>query len=134
MTSRDYYEILGVQRAADAAAIKSAYRKLALQFHPDKNPGDKDAEEKFKEINEAYAILSDAEKRAQYDRFGKAAFDGMSGGGGQGGFTDFSDIFSEVFGEAFGDFFGGGGRPGRRSGPERGGDLRYDLEITLEQA
>ncbi|MDX2235262.1 MAG: molecular chaperone DnaJ [Hyphomonadaceae bacterium] len=131
MTSRDYYEILGVQRNADAAAIKSAYRKLAMQFHPDQNPGDKAAEEKFKEINEAYAVLSDPEKRAQFDRFGKAAFEG---GGGFGAGADFSDIFSEVFGDAFGDLFGQ--RPGgrRSNGPERGADLRYDLEITLEQA
>lgn len=130
MSARDYYEVLGVARNADAAQIKSAYRKLAMQFHPDQNPGDKAAEERFKEINEAYAVLSDPEKRAQFDRYGKAAFEGM---GGAGGFGDFSDIFSEVFGEAFGDLFGA--RPGRRSnGPERGADLRYDFEITLEQA
>jgi molecular chaperone DnaJ len=132
MAARDYYEILGVPRTADAAQIKSAYRKLAMQYHPDQNPGDKSAEDKFKEINEAYAVLSDPEKRAQFDRFGKAAFDGM----GQGGFGpgDFSDIFSEVFGDAFGDLFGA--RPGgrRNAGPERGADLRYDFEITLEQA
>jgi molecular chaperone DnaJ len=130
--TRDYYEILGVARTADAATIKSAYRKLAMQFHPDQNPGDKAAEEKFKEINEAYAVLSDPEKRAKFDRFGKAAFDGMGPGGGFSG--DFSDIFSEVFGEAFGDLFGA--RPGGRrgNGPERGADLRYDFEISLEQA
>jgi DnaJ-class molecular chaperone len=132
MASRDYYETLGVQRGAEAAAIKSAYRKLAMQYHPDQNPGDKAAEEKFKEINEAYAMLSDPEKRGQYDRFGKAAFEGAQGGGG---YQDFSDIFNEVFGDAFGDLFGGGRGGGRRSnGPERGGDLRYDIEITLEQA
>ncbi|MBT9444494.1 MAG: molecular chaperone DnaJ [Hyphomonadaceae bacterium] len=133
MSSRDYYEILGVQRGAEAAAIKSAYRKLAMQYHPDQNPGDKAAEDKFKEINEAYAALSDPEKRAQYDRFGKAAFEGAQG---PGGYQDFSDIFNEVFGDAFGDLFGGGGRGGGRrpNGPERGGDLRYDIEITLEQA
>jgi molecular chaperone DnaJ len=131
-TSRDYYEILGVPRNADAAAIKSAYRKLAMQFHPDQNPGDKAAEDKFKEINEAYAVLSDPDKRAQFDRFGKAAFEGA---GGFGGGADFTDIFSEVFGDAFGDLFGA--RPGgarRSNGPERGADLRYDLEITLEQS
>ena len=133
MTTRDYYEILGVQRNADPATIKSAYRKLAMQYHPDQNPGDKEAEDKFKEISEAYAVLSDREKRAQFDRFGKAAFDGMGGGGFSG--ADFSDIFSEVFGDAFGDLFGqrGGGRR-NSNGPERGGDLRYDIEITLEQA
>lgn len=133
MPNRDFYEILGVPRSADAAAIKSAYRKLAMQYHPDQNPGDASAEEKFKEINEAYAVLSDPEKRARFDRFGRAAFDGGMGGGGFSG--DFSDIFSEVFGDAFGDLFGqrpGGGRRG--AGPERGGDLRYDIEITLEQA
>ncbi len=131
-TSRDYYDILGVARNADAATIKSAYRKLAMQFHPDQNPGDKAAEDKFKEINEAYAVLSDPEKRAQFDRFGKAAFEG---GAGFGAGADFSDIFSEVFGDAFGDLFGqrpGGARRG--TGPERGADLRYDLEITLEQS
>jgi molecular chaperone DnaJ len=133
MSHRDFYEILGVERSADAGAIKAAYRKLAMKYHPDQNPGDVSAEEKFKEINEAYAILSDAEKRAQYDRFGRAAFEGPGGGG----FTDFHDVFSEVFGDAFGDFFGGaagGARQARRSGPERGSDLRYDMEITLEQA
>lgn len=131
MASRDYYDILGVQRSADPATIKSAYRKLAMQYHPDQNPGDKAAEEKFKEINEAYAVLSDPEKRAAFDRYGKAAFEGAQGGGG---YQDFSDIFNEVFGDAFGDLFGGrqGGR--RSNGPERGGDLRYDIEITLEQA
>jgi molecular chaperone DnaJ len=137
MSGRDYYEILGVARTADAATIKSAYRKLALQSHPDQNPGDKDAEERFKEINEAYAVLSDDQKRAAYDRYGKAAFQGGGPGGpggfGPGGFTDFSDIFNEVFGDAFGDLFGA--RAQRRGGgPERGADLRYDVEITLEQA
>ena len=104
MASRDYYEILGVQRAADPATIKSAYRKLAMQYHPDQNPGDKAAEDQFEDINEAYAVLSDPEKRAQFDRFGKAAFEGAQGGGG---YQDFSDIFNEVFGDAFGDLFGG---------------------------
>jgi molecular chaperone DnaJ len=137
MSDRDYYEILGVPRTADAATLKSAYRKLAMQFHPDQNQGDPTAEEKFKEINEAYAILSDAQKRSAYDRFGKAAFQGGGGpggpGAGQGGFTDFSDMFNEVFGDAFGDLFGARG-PRRSGGPERGSDLRYDIEITLEQA
>ena len=140
MSNRDYYEVLGVARGADLAAIKSAYRKLAMKYHPDQNPGDATAEERFKELNEAYAVLSDPNKRALYDRHGKAAFQGGAGGGpgggGPGGFSDFSDLFNEVFGDAFGDLFGGGGRGPRRSGmgPERGADLRYDLEITLENA
>jgi molecular chaperone DnaJ len=134
MTDRDYYEILGVPRDADAAAIKSAFRKLAMKLHPDQNPGCKVSEEKFKELGEAYAVLSDPEKRAQYDRFGKAAFQNGAGGGpgfGPGGFADFSDLFNEIFGGEFGDIFARG-RP--RNGPERGSDLRYDKEITLEQA
>jgi molecular chaperone DnaJ len=130
--SEDYYATLGVQRTADPAAIKSAYRKLAMQWHPDQNPGNKDAEEKFKQINEAYAVLSDEQKRAAYDRYGKAAFQNGGGPGGAGGYTDFADIFNEVFGDAFGDLFGG--RQPRRGGAERGSDLRYDLEITLEDA
>ena len=138
-TTRDYYEILGVARDADAAAIKSAFRKLAMKLHPDQNPGCKVSEDKFKEIGEAYSVLSDPEKRAQYDRFGKAAFQGGGPGFGPGaaGFSDFSDIFNEIFGGGFDDIFargGGGGGRGPRNGPERGGDLRYDIEITLEQA
>ncbi|MDX2274245.1 MAG: molecular chaperone DnaJ [Hyphomonadaceae bacterium] len=133
-TNRDYYEILGVPRDADQAAIKSAFRKLAMKLHPDQNPGCKVSEEKFKEIGEAYAVLSDPEKRAQYDRFGKAAFQG-GGPGGPGGFAgaDFSDLFNEIFGGGFEDMFAGA-RRGPRNGPERGADLRYDVEITLEQA
>ncbi|MFZ4120207.1 MAG: molecular chaperone DnaJ [Caulobacterales bacterium] len=136
MADRDYYEILGVPRTADGDALKGAYRKLAMKYHPDQNLGDKAAEEKFKEINEAYAVLSDAQKRAAYDRFGKAAFQGGgqgAGPGGPGGFSDFSDIFNEVFGDAFGDLFGARGQR-RGGGAERGSDLRYDIEITLEQA
>ena len=133
---RDYYEILGVARDAKAEDIKKAYRKLAVKFHPDKNPGDHTAEEKFKELGEAYEALSDADKRAAYDRYGHAAFSGGMGGGGGGGFHDAADIFSQVFGGAFGggfeEFFGGGRR--QRSGKQRGSDLRYDLEITLEEA
>lgn len=133
---RDYYEILGVAKNADASEIKKAYRKLAVKFHPDKNPGDNTAEEKFKELGQAYEALSDPDKRAAYDRYGHAAFNGGMGGGGRGGFHDPADIFSQVFGGAFGggfeEFFGGGSR--KKSGKQRGSDLRYDLEITLEEA
>jgi molecular chaperone DnaJ len=135
----DYYEALGVSKDATAEQIKKAYRKLAMKFHPDRNPGDKGAEEKFKEIGEAYEVLSDADKRAAYDRYGHAAFQagGVGGGGhGGGGFHDPMDLFSQVFGTAFGggfeEFFGGGRR--QRSGRQRGSDLRYDLEISLEEA
>lgn len=134
MSDRDYYDILGVPRSADAEALKSAYRKLAMKYHPDQNQGDKSAEDTFKQINEAYAVLSDPQKRAAYDRFGKAAFSGGGpGAGGSAGFQDFSDIFNEVFGDAFGDLFGARGAR-RAGGAERGADLRYDIEITLEQA
>ena len=131
-TKRDYYEILSIHRTATEAEIKTSYRKLAMQYHPDRNPGNAEAEERFKEAAEAYAILSDAEKRAQYDRFGHA---GMGGAGGFSGFdpsvfSDFSDILGDIFG--FGDLFGGGRRGGRRS--QRGSDLRYDLELTFEEA
>jgi molecular chaperone DnaJ len=126
---RDYYEILGVPRGSDEAALKSAFRKLAMEHHPDRNGGSEEASTRFKEINEAYSVLSDPKKRAAYDQFGHAGVNGGQGGGA--GFTDINDIFSEVFGSAFGDMFGGGQR---RSGPARGQDLRYDLEITLEQA
>lgn len=136
MSARDYYEVLGVAREASDADIKSAYRKLALKHHPDRNPGDHAAEEKFKEAAEAYAVLADADKRARYDRFGHAGVTGASGGG-QGFdpsvFTGFEDILGglgDIFG--FGDVFGGGGR--RRGGPQRGADLRYDLEITFAQS
>lgn len=125
---RDYYEILGVNRNASETEIKKAFRKLAIQYHPDKNPGDKEAEEKFKEATEAYEILSDAQKRAQYDQFGHA---GVSGGGySNGGFggSPFGDIFSDIFG----DIFGGGA--GRRSQGRRGDDLLYNLEISFEEA
>ncbi len=130
---RDYYEILGVERSADDGVLKASYRKLAMEHHPDRNGGCEEAEGRFKEINEAYSILSDAQKRAAYDRFGHAGVNGSGGGGGGNGqFHDVNDIFSEVFGDVFGDMFGGRGR--QRSGPARGQDLRYDLEITLEQA
>ncbi len=131
---RDYYEILGVERSADDGALKASFRKLAMEHHPDRNGGCEEAEGRFKEINEAYSILSDPQKRAAYDRFGHAGVNGSGGGGGGGNgqFHDVNDIFSEVFGDVFGDMFGGRGR--QRSGPARGQDLRYDLEITLEQA
>lgn len=136
-TKRDYYEILGLERTADADTIKKAYRKLAMQFHPDRNPGDHEAESKFKEAAEAYEILSSADKRAQYDRFGHRAFQGGQGGGYQGGFTDINDIFSQ-FGDVFGDFFGGGGSPfgsqqqsRGRTGPRKGSDLRFLTEVEL---
>jgi len=131
---RDYYEILGVPRDADQATIKSAFRKLAMKLHPDQNPGCKISEEKFKELGEAYSVLSDPDKRAQYDRFGKAAFQNSGApGAGPGGFADFSDLFNEIFGGGFEEMFARGGR-GPRNGPQRGGDLRYDIEISLEQA
>ncbi len=128
LMSDDYYELLEIERTADDGTIKTSYRKLAMKFHPDKNPGCAESEAKFKSISEAYDVLKDPQKRAAYDRFGKAAF--QNGGGGQGqGFEGFSDIFENIFGE----FMGGGGR-GRQAGPRRGADLRYDLEITLEDA
>jgi molecular chaperone DnaJ len=136
MPKRDYYEILGLERGAGAEDIKKAYRKLALKFHPDKNPGDKGAEEKFKEIGEAYEILSDPQQRAAYDQYGHAAFDRRAGGfsRGAGGFHDPFEIFREVFGAGniFDDFFGGG-RPDPTQ-PQRGDDLRYDLELTFTEA
>ena len=126
---KDYYELLGVNRSAGEDEIKKAYRKLALQHHPDRNPGDKQAEEKFKEVSEAYSVLSDAQKRSQYDQFGHAAF-GESGPF-SGGF-DFSGGFEDVFGDIFGEFFGGGGS--RRRGRGRGEDLRYNLTLKFEEA
>jgi molecular chaperone DnaJ len=131
-TEIDFYELLEVERTADEAGLKAAYRRLAMKWHPDKNPGDAAAEQKFKAISEAYEVLKDGQKRAAYDRFGHAAFR-QSGGGGGGAqdFGGFSDIFESVFGEFMG---GGGGRGQRRGGPTRGNDLRYDLEMTLEEA
>lgn len=141
MDERDYYEVLGVSRDASQGDIKKSYRKLAMKHHPDQNPDDPKAEEKFKEIGEAYEVISDEEKRSAYDRYGHAAFkSGGGGGGGRGGFHDPMDIFSQVFGgggggSMFDDLFGGGGGRRRdRSGKKRGSDLRYDLEITLEEA
>ncbi|MDX1542090.1 MAG: molecular chaperone DnaJ, partial [Geminicoccaceae bacterium] len=132
MAKRDYYDVLGVRRGASANEIKQAFRKLALQHHPDRNPGDKAAEVRFKEINEAYEVLKDDQKRAAYEQFGHAAFEaGMAGRGAAAGF-DFGS-FADVFDDLFGDFVGAGG--GRRRGAQsRGADLRYNLEITLEEA
>lgn len=135
-TAADYYETLGVARGSDGPAIKSAYRKLAMKYHPDKNPDDASAEAKFKQINEAYDCLKDPQKRAAYDRFGHEAFQqGMNGGGGAGragpnDFGDIGDIFETIFGGAFGGGTGGGTRQENR----RGADLRYDMQITLEEA
>lgn len=132
---RDYYEVLGVEKNADDAAIKKAYRALAKKYHPDMNPGDAEAEKKFKEASEAYAVLSDPEKRKQYDQFGHAAFDGGAGGGGFGGF-DFSGAdFSDIFGDIFGDFFGGRRGAGRDSnGPMKGSNIRTSVRVTFEEA
>lgn len=136
-TKKDYYEVLGVDRNADDAALKKAYRALAKKYHPDMNPGDKEAEKKFKEASEAYAVLSDAEKRRQYDQFGHAAFEGGAGGagGGFGGF-DFSGAdFGDIFGDIFGDLFGGGRRGGRAgNGPMQGANIRKGVRITFEEA
>ena len=128
-SKRDYYETLGVSRDSDAGEIKKAYRKLALQYHPDRNPGDKEAEERFKEAAEAYEVLRDGEKRRIYDLYGHAGLEGT----GFTGFGGFEDIFS-AFGDIFEDFFGFGGRRSRRAGVRRGNDLRYDLELSLEEA
>ena len=134
VTKRDYYEVLSVERTATEEEIKRSYRKLAVKFHPDKNPDDPQAEEKFKELGEAYDVLMDAEKRPAYDRFGHAAF--AQGGAGRGGFHDPFDIFREVFGGGgggiFETFFGGSGAAGEDR--QRGSDLRYDMQITLEEA
>jgi len=125
--SDDYYELLEVERTADDGTIKSSYRRLAMRFHPDKNPGCADSEAKFKAISEAYDVLKDPQKRAAYNQYGKAAFQNGGGGGGDP-FGGFSDIFGDIF-----EQFTGGGR-GRQRGPQRGADLRYDMEITLEEA
>lgn len=127
---RDFYEVLGVERACDGAGLKAAFRKLAMQHHPDRNNGCGDATARFKEINEAYTVLADPQKRAAYDRFGHAGVNGMNGHSGAG-FADVHDIFNDVFGDVFGDMFG---RGQRSAGPARGQDLRYDLEVSLEQA
>ena len=135
-SKRDYYEVLGVSKDADDAAIKKAYRALAKKYHPDMNPGDAEAEKKFKEASEAYAVLSDAEKRRQYDQFGHAAFEGGAGGaGGFGGFDFNGADFGDIFGDIFGDLFGGGRRGGRaNNGPMKGANIRKSIRITFEEA
>ena len=136
-TKRDYYDVLGVDKSADATAIKKAYRKLAMKYHPDKNPGDKEAEEKFKEINEAYEVLSDETKRRNYDQFGHEGVNGQGVGGAGGfggqGFGGFDDIFGDIFGDMFGGGFSGGSRQ-RRRGPERGADIKQRVNISFEEA
>lgn len=130
---RDYYEVLGISKTADDAEIKKAYRVLAKKYHPDMNPGDAEAEKKFKEASEAYAVLSDPEKRRQYDQFGHAAFEG-GGAGGFGGFDFNSADFGDIFGDIFGDFFGGGRRRGANNGPMKGANIRTSVRITFEEA
>ncbi|MBB4286766.1 molecular chaperone DnaJ [Roseospira goensis] len=134
MSKRDYYDVLGVGKSAGADEIKKAYRKLAMKYHPDRNPDDRDAEQKFKDLNEAYEVLKDDQKRAAYDRFGHAAFEGGGPGGG-GGFHGFGGAggFADIFDEMFGEFMGGGRRGGGRQST-RGADLRYNMEIALEEA
>ena len=133
---RDYYEVLGVSKDADEATLKKAYRQVAKKYHPDMNPGDAEVEKKFKEASEAYAVLSDPEKRRQYDQYGHAAFEGGAGGaGGFGGFDFGGADFSDIFGDIFGDLFGGGGRRGRASqGPMKGANIRKSVRITFEEA
>ena len=132
-TEIDYYELLECQRGADDAALKSSYRRLAMKWHPDKNPGDAAAEQRFKSISEAYDVLKDPQKRAAYDRYGHAAFTQQGGGGGGFGAQDFGG-FSDIFENIFGEFMGGGRQQRGRGGAQRGQDLRYDLEMTLEEA
>ncbi|MFK7831252.1 MAG: molecular chaperone DnaJ [Congregibacter sp.] len=131
MSKRDYYEVLGVSKADDEKDIKKAYRRVAMKFHPDRNPDDPNADEKFKEASEAYEVLSDSQKRAAYDQYGHAGLEGQMGGGGGFSGGNFSDIFGDVFGDIFG---GGGGGRGGRGGAQRGSDLRYTLDISLEDA
>ncbi len=135
MSKRDYYEVLGVDREVSEKDLKKAYRRVAMKFHPDRNPDDKEAEEKFKEATEAYEVLGDSQKRAMYDQYGHAGVDQQAGGFGGGGFGGGAGSFSDIFGDVFGDIFGGGGGGGRgRGGPARGSDLRYNLELDLEDA
>lgn len=134
-SKRDYYEVLGVDKGADDATIKKAYRQLAKKYHPDMNPGDKEAEKKFKEASEAYAVLSDPDKKRQYDQFGHAAFENGSGGaGGFGGFDFNSADMGDIFGDIFGDLFGGGRRQAANNGPMKGANVRASVRITFEEA
>src|SRR5665811_595180 len=133
MSKRDYYKILDLPRTAGEDEIKKSYRRLAMKFHPDRNPGDKDAEEKFKEAKEAYEVLTDAPRRAIYDQHGHAGIDAARQGGGAGGGFGGAEAFSDIFGDVFGDIFGGA-RRGGRSQVFRGADLRYELELDLDQA
>ena len=130
MSKRDFYEVLGVERSADEREIKKAYKRLAMKFHPDRNREDPQAEDKFKEVKEAYEILTDPQKRAAYDKFGHAGVDPSMGGGGFGGGAGNAD-FGDIFGDVFGDIFGGGRRQQRAA---RGADLRYNMELSLEEA
>src|SRR3989475_12580859 len=130
MTKRDYYEVLGVSRTASEAELKAAFRKLAMKYHPDRNPSDKDCEHRFKEINEAYDVLKDGNKRAAYDRFGHAAFEHGGPGAGHGFGADFGSTFADIFE----GIFGMAGARGRASGRERGADLRYNMQISLGEA
>ena len=130
MSKKDYYEVLEIPKGSNAKEIKSAYRKLAMKYHPDRNPDNKKAEESFKEIQEAYAVLSDDQKRAAYDQFGHAGVDSSMGGGG--GYANFNDVFGDIFGDIFGSGRGGGGS--ERNYAHRGADLRYQLTLTLEEA
>lgn len=134
MSKRDYYEVLGVSKNASEAEIKKAYRRLAMKHHPDRNPGDAEAEAKFKEAQDAWDVLSDSQKRAAYDQFGHAGVGGAAGGGAHGGFGGGAGGFGDIFGDVFGDMFGGGGGRGGQQQSYRGADLRYELEIDLEEA
>ena len=133
MNKRDYYEVLGVARGAPESEIKKAYRRLAMKYHPDRNPGDHNAENKFKEAKEAYEVLSDSQMRAAYDQFGHAGVDASAARANAGGFNP-AEAFGDIFGDMFGDIFGGGRRGGRGQRVYRGADLRYPLELDLEQA
>ncbi|PCJ02728.1 MAG: molecular chaperone DnaJ [Alphaproteobacteria bacterium] len=135
MAEQDFYEVIGVEQSADAGEIKKAYRKLAMKYHPDQNQDNPKAEEKFKEINQAYDILKDEQKRAAYDQYGHAAFDGsMGGGGGHPGGMGGAGAFSDIFEDMFGDFMGNGGGGRRSNGPARGSDMQYTMELSLENA
>src|SRR5579871_2348375 len=127
MSKRDYYEVLGLSKGASAEDLKKAYRKMAMQYHPDRNPGDSTADEKFREVNEAYDVLKDEQKRAAYDRFGHAAFEQGGGPGGAAGGFGFGAGFADIFDEMFGEFMGGR----RGGGGQRGSDLRYNMEVSL---